>query len=242
MLDSEKRRRVAEALESVGLTNRAHHRPDLLSGGERQRVAVARAIVHRPALVLADEPTANLDTQTARQLMGLMRELNHQLELTFLFSTHDQRLLDRADRIVRLCDGRVVEDTREREVSERKFLLLAFRNVFRNRRHTMMALLVVAGGVAGLLLVGGFFSFMFWGLRESTIRNGLGHLQVFNAERFRRDEMHVLENGLDHYRKIAAMAEGLPHVRGVTARIEFYGMVSNGAKSSVFMGSAVESG
>ena len=122
----------------------------------------------------------------------------------------------------------------------RKFLLLAFRNVFRNRRRTMMTLLVVAGGVAGLLLVGGFFSFMFWGLRESTIRNGLGHLQVFNAERFRRDEMHVLENGLDHYRKIAAMAEGLPHVRGVTARIEFYGMVSNGAKSSVFMGSAVD--
>ena len=122
----------------------------------------------------------------------------------------------------------------------RKFLLLAFRNVFRNRRRTMMTLLVVAGGVAGLLLVGGFFSFMFWGLRESTIRNGLGHLQVFNAERFRRDEMHVLENGLDHFRKIAATSEGLPHVRGVTARIEFYGMVSNGAKSSVFMGSAVD--
>ena len=118
MLDSEKRRRVAEALESVGLTNRAHHRPDLLSGGERQRVAVARAIVHRPALVLADEPTANLDTQTARQLMDLMRQLNHRLGLTFLFSTHDQRLLDRADRIVRLCDGRVVEDTKNREVSD----------------------------------------------------------------------------------------------------------------------------
>ena len=118
MLDGEKRRRVAEALESVGLTNRAHHRPDLLSGGERQRVAVARAIVHRPALVLADEPTANLDTQTARQLMDLMRQLNHRLGLTFLFSTHDQRLLDRADRIVRLCDGRVVEDTKNREVSD----------------------------------------------------------------------------------------------------------------------------
>ena len=74
----------------------------------------------------------------------------------------------------------------------RKFLLLAFRNVFRNSRRTMMTLLVVAGGLAGLLLVGGFFSFMFWGLRESTIRNGLGHLQVFSAEHFRRDETHLI--------------------------------------------------
>ena len=70
------------------------------------------------ALVLADEPTANLDTQTARQLIDLMRELNHRLGLTFLFSTHDPRLLDRADRIVRLCDGRVVEDTTSLEVSD----------------------------------------------------------------------------------------------------------------------------
>jgi putative ABC transport system ATP-binding protein len=118
MPDGERRRRVAEALESVGLTHRTRHRPDLLSGGERQRVAVARAIVHRPALVLADEPTANLDTQTARQLIDLMRGLNHRLGLTFLFSTHDPRLLDRADRIVRLCDGRVVEDTTSLEVSD----------------------------------------------------------------------------------------------------------------------------
>ncbi|PWT98215.1 MAG: hypothetical protein C5B51_29730 [Terriglobia bacterium] len=122
----------------------------------------------------------------------------------------------------------------------RKFLLLAFRNVFRNRRRTLMTLLVVAGGVAGLLLVGGFFSFMFWGLRESTIRNGLGHLQIFSAAHFQRDEAHVLENGLDRYQQIAKAAEGIPHVRGVTARIEFYGMISNGQKSSVFMGSAVD--
>jgi putative ABC transport system permease protein len=122
----------------------------------------------------------------------------------------------------------------------RKFLLLAFRNVFRNKRRTFMTLLVVAGGMAGLLLVGGFFSFMFWGLRESTIRNGLGHLQIFNAEHFRRDEAHVLENGLDHYQQFASIAGRAAHVRGVTARIEFYGMISNGQKSSVFMGSAVD--
>ncbi len=107
----ERRRRVAAALESVGLAARANHRPDLLSGGERQRVAVARAIVHRPALVLADEPTANLDTRNATQLIDLMHDLNRRLGLTFLFSTHDQRLLEHTDRIVWLCDGQVVSDT-----------------------------------------------------------------------------------------------------------------------------------
>jgi putative ABC transport system ATP-binding protein len=106
----ERRRRVAVALESVGLAERAKHRPDLLSGGERQRVAVARAIVHRPALVLADEPTANLDTRNATQLIDLMRDLNRSLGLTFIFSTHDQRLLEHTPRIVRLTDGRIASD------------------------------------------------------------------------------------------------------------------------------------
>ena len=108
---SDRRKRVGEALESVGLSARAHQRPDLLSGGERQRIAVARAIVHRPALVLADEPTANLDTHNATQLIDLMRDLNRSLGLTFIFSTHDQRLLEHTPRIVRLCDGQVVSDT-----------------------------------------------------------------------------------------------------------------------------------
>jgi putative ABC transport system ATP-binding protein len=108
--NSDRRRRVAEALDNVGLSARAHHRPDLLSGGERQRVAIARAIVHRPALVLADEPTANLDTRNATQLIDLMRDLNRTLGLTFIFSTHDQRLLEHTPRIVRLTDGRIARD------------------------------------------------------------------------------------------------------------------------------------
>jgi len=111
----ERRRRVQEALASVGLSDRANHRPDLLSGGERQRVAVARAIVHRPALVLADEPTANLDTRNATQLMELMRALNRELGVTFLFSTHDPRLLNLTDRVMRLCDGRM--ETANEQVS-----------------------------------------------------------------------------------------------------------------------------
>jgi putative ABC transport system ATP-binding protein len=113
VLPSSRRKRVAEALESVGLSARANQRPDLLSGGERQRVAVARAIVHRPALVLADEPTANLDTKNATQLIDLMHDLNRRLGLTFIFSTHDARLLEHTDRIVRLCDGQVISDSRQ---------------------------------------------------------------------------------------------------------------------------------
>ena len=109
--NTERRRRVAAALENVGLSARAHHRPDLLSGGERQRVAIARAIVHRPAIVLADEPTANLDTRNATQLIDLMRDLNQTLGLTFIFSTHDQRLLEHTPRIVRLTDGRIESDS-----------------------------------------------------------------------------------------------------------------------------------
>jgi putative ABC transport system ATP-binding protein len=115
---AERRTQVADALESVGLSARANHRPDLLSGGERQRVAVARAIVHRPALVLADEPTANLDTKNATQLIDLMRDLNQRLGLTFIFSTHDARLLEHTPRIVRLCDGRIESDTHSGDNSQ----------------------------------------------------------------------------------------------------------------------------
>jgi len=108
---AERKVRVQEALDGVGLAARANHRPDLMSGGERQRVAVARAIVHKPELVLADEPTANLDTRNATQLIDLMRGLNERLGLTFIFSTHDQRLLEHTPRIVRLTDGRVASDS-----------------------------------------------------------------------------------------------------------------------------------
>jgi len=121
-----------------------------------------------------------------------------------------------------------------------KFLLLALRNLFRNRRRTLMTLLMVGGGVAGLLLAGGYFAFMTRGLREDTIRNGLGHLQIFTTEHFQRDEIRVLDTGIENWPEVAARVRTAPHVRGVAPRIEFYGMVSNGQKSSIFMGSAVD--
>lgn len=102
-----RRRRAAEALEWVGLADKAGRRPDQLSGGEKQRVAIARALVHRPKLVLADEPTANLDSETGARVVSLLRTLNEQLEVTFLIATHDQALLSQLDRVLSIRDGRL---------------------------------------------------------------------------------------------------------------------------------------
>lgn len=105
---AERRARVMEMLEAVGLTDRAHHRPDQLSGGQQQRVAVARALSIRPSLVLADEPTANLDTENGEQVMEIMKKLNEETGTTFVFATHDPRVIKYARRVVTLHDG-VVE-------------------------------------------------------------------------------------------------------------------------------------
>jgi putative ABC transport system ATP-binding protein len=109
---AERKRRVAEVLESVGLQDHAKHRPDALSGGQRQRVAIARALVKRPQLVIADEPTASLDSRTADQVLDLMRERGHAEGAAFVIATHDHRLTRRCDRIVALLDGRITEAER----------------------------------------------------------------------------------------------------------------------------------
>jgi putative ABC transport system ATP-binding protein len=106
----ERESRAVDLLNQVGLKERINTRPAQLSGGEQQRVAVARALASRPAFVLADEPTANLDTESAESLLDLMEELNDKYDMTFIFSTHDSRVMRRARRIVSLQDGGIVED------------------------------------------------------------------------------------------------------------------------------------
>jgi putative ABC transport system ATP-binding protein len=108
----ERRRRVMELLAAVGLEGLEYRKPSELSGGQQQRVAIARAIAASPAIVLADEPTANVDSETADTLIGIMEKLNREQGVTFLFSTHDPRVMERARRLVRLVDGEVAEDER----------------------------------------------------------------------------------------------------------------------------------
>jgi putative ABC transport system ATP-binding protein len=106
----ERRRRAEEALAAVGLGDRLRHRPDQLSGGERQRVSLARALVHDPLAILADEPTANLDSRTAAAMVDLLVRMNVERGTTFVFATHDAAIVSRAPRTVRLTDGVVTED------------------------------------------------------------------------------------------------------------------------------------
>jgi putative ABC transport system ATP-binding protein len=104
---AERNIRIDELLDKVGLATHARHRPGELSGGQRQRVAVARALVTRPKIVLADEPTANLDSKTGETIIDLMKEMNRLEKTTFIFSTHDAKVMAHANSIVRLADGRI---------------------------------------------------------------------------------------------------------------------------------------
>ena len=108
----QRRERVMELLDAVGLSDRAKHRPDQMSGGEQQRVAVARALATNPILILADEPTANLDTETGRQVMEIMLRLNEETGTTFVCATHDPRVVAFTRRVVELRDGKVSDDKR----------------------------------------------------------------------------------------------------------------------------------
>jgi putative ABC transport system ATP-binding protein len=110
--EDEIKERVTALLEEVGLGKRMHSRPKELSGGEQQRVAVVRAMASKPKFILADEPTANLDSTAAFNLLDIMAKLNEEEGVTFIFSTHDQRVIDRAKRVVRMVDGKIDSDKR----------------------------------------------------------------------------------------------------------------------------------
>jgi putative ABC transport system ATP-binding protein len=109
---SERKQRVMDLLNAVDLSDRAHHRPDQLSGGQQQRVAVARALATNPKMILADEPTANLDTTNGEQVMEIMKKLNTDTGVTFVFATHDPRVIKYASRVVTLEDGVIVKDSK----------------------------------------------------------------------------------------------------------------------------------
>ena len=104
--------RVEKLLKEVGLGDKMNSRPTQLSGGQQQRVAVARALASKPDFVLADEPTANLDSKSTENLLDIMARLNQEEGVTFVFSTHDQRVIDRARRVVTLVDGKISSDER----------------------------------------------------------------------------------------------------------------------------------
>lgn len=104
---AQRRKRVTKILTEVGLGDKLSNFPHQLSGGQQQRVSIARALVHQPALVLADEPTANLDSQTGREIISLMQRLNQEKGVSFIFATHDQRIIEHAARVVNLVDGRI---------------------------------------------------------------------------------------------------------------------------------------
>lgn len=114
---AERKKRVEEMVERVDLTPQLVQRPNELSGGQRQRVAIARALVTHPKIVLADEPTANLDSTTGRNIIDLMREINRSMDTTFIFSSHDPKIIERAERVIELVDGKIVRDEKRASAS-----------------------------------------------------------------------------------------------------------------------------
>ena len=110
--EDERHKRIMQLLEDVDMLDQKDKFPDQLSGGQRQRVAIARALVTKPKIVFADEPTANLDTKTSQQIIELMRSIQQEFNTTFIFATHDEKIVTAVDRIITLVDGEITDDRR----------------------------------------------------------------------------------------------------------------------------------
>ena len=181
-------------LEEVGIGGYRRHRPSELSGGQRQRVAIARALVTRPALVLADEPTANLDSETGATIIDLMKEMNRRDGTTFIFSTHDPKVMSHASAVIRIADGRL--EGREvlnaaarggevavgaRRDAVRVLVRIAFRNLLASRVRTVIIGLIVLIGSLLVVLGTSFLSSIDRGMQTSVQGSLGGHLQVYNG-------------------------------------------------------------
>ena len=139
----------------MGLEQWRNHKPNELSGGQRQRVAIARALVAKPKIVLADEPTANLDSETGEQIIELMKKINRELATTFIFSTHDAKIVGIADHVIRLIDGQVVENVaRRRAGGEAQRCCVLIRIAFRNlREHTSKSIIIGSLIALGVIII-----------------------------------------------------------------------------------------
>ena len=205
---AERTKRVDEMVDKVGLTPQLKQRPNELSGGQRQRVAIARALVTRPLIVLADEPTANLDSATGRNIIELMRTINRTDNTTFIFSTHDHQVMEHASRIVRIVDGKIADDglsssakpaaepQAHAEAEDSMFgllLTLSIRNLF---SHWVKSLIVGAIMVFGtfLVVVGtSLLDTIERTMSESITSSLAGHVQVYDKDA--RDDLALFGGG-----------------------------------------------
>ena len=188
----ERAKRVDEFLVKVGLDKHSKHRPSELSGGQRQRVAIARALVTRPKIVLADEPTANLDSVTGENIIDLMKEMNRIEKTTFIFSTHDAKVMSHANSVVRLADGKITDGgkpaakPRKPAASGKNnswiLLLLqtSFRNIFSSFLNVVIGLIILVGTL--FFVVGGsLVNSMDKAMSRSIIGSVAGNAQVYQA-------------------------------------------------------------
>ena len=188
MTKKEKTEWIDFLIEEVGLTQWRKHRPNELSGGQRQRVAIARALAAKPQIVLADEPTANLDSKTGEQIIELMKKINRDMETTFIFSTHNAKIVTIADHVIRLMDGLVQREhqagtdhgyDREREVVMSVLIRIALRNILEHKSKSFIIGIIIAVGVLVIVDGNAFLDRAQVGIKKTFTENFTGDIYVY---------------------------------------------------------------